>query len=71
MLYLSIVFIDVFSGRLDVIVRGKFCGQGVMLNRFAKEREKKGGKRRKKEEKVVYERFLVSCFLSILSDIIA
>jgi len=34
-----------------VIVRDKFCGQGVRLNRLAKEKEKKGGKRRKKEEK--------------------
>jgi len=51
MLYLSIRDdIDVFSGRLDVIVRGKFCGQGVMLNQLLMEKEKmeekeeKGGK---------------------------
>jgi len=34
-----------------VIVRDKFCGQGVRLNRLAKEKEKKGGKRRKKRKK--------------------
>lgn len=50
-LYLSIRHdIDMCSGRLDVILRGKLCGQGVMLNQLLMEKEKMEEKEEKEEE---------------------